>query len=241
MAPDATIRHRARATLPSRCARTRTARHRDAAGTAGRWRPRCGEFDAAESPAAVVGQLGAQPRPLAVELLPHDRDAAAADREVRMRGALAAHRALAVDPSLGEPAVEHPPFAVPLVEPHRMATAVRRHRERGAVMRTGVDAPALEGRAHRPARPAVRRELRQRMVALVGREHLLPHHQRRAVDVVGDRDPAAFAGMVGELRFRAVKPWNLRSKCMGGISVTGCSKGTIGGGLILATAADCHP
>jgi hypothetical protein len=47
--------------------------------------------------------------------------------------------------------------------------------------------------------------------------------------------------MVGELRFRAVKPRNVRSKCMGGIGVTGCSKGTIGGGLILATAADCHP
>ncbi|MFN9775578.1 MAG: hypothetical protein ACK54X_23545 [Burkholderiales bacterium] len=174
-------------------------------GLAGRAR----ELALGEASPAVGRDPRAQPRRAAVEAAPDDRDARTGARDVGVLGRGVRQRAdLARRRAVGrEPPVADRGNPVALADPDRVPAAVGGRRQARAVVRAGVDLPAVSARAHRRGRRRLDRpEPRERVVAHVALEHVAPHRGKPAVGRRRERDAAALAARVGELGVRREGP-----------------------------------
>jgi hypothetical protein len=154
-----------------------------------------------ERAARVVRDQRLDFRHAAVEALPDDCERRTCDSDISV-SRTGRQRSYVGRAILGQLPIERATLAIDLIEPDRVARAVSAERQRRSVMRTRIDAPAVDGR------PLDRRlrcaEERKGVIAFVRFEYVAPQRSDASLAVAREGDPAALAAAVRQ--FRVVAP-----------------------------------
>src|SRR3546814_5519090 len=133
-----------------------------------------GEGNVAPLLAGIVGTLRTQPGALPTECFPDQQQALPINCDVGVRRALAAQGALAFNEAIAQPAIRHPRRVLAKMKPYRVQGAIAIARQRGPVVRAGIDRPIIESGAPYRNGTAIGVQAGDGEAAAIGRELMPP-------------------------------------------------------------------